>query len=104
MANSASNSVSSVQRIWRGHGLQPHRVRQFKLTTEPAFAAKLRDVAGLHVDPPTHAVVLSVDEKSQLQALARAQDPLPMKPGQPTTTSATAPRPCLPPSTSWRAR
>jgi transposase len=85
MAKAAAISVSSVQRIWRGHGLQPHRVRQFKLSTDPAFAAKLRDVVGLYVDPPAHAVVLSVDEKSQIQALARTQDPLPMKSGQPTT-------------------
>jgi transposase len=85
MAKAASISVSSVQRIWRGHGLQPHRVRQFKLSTDPAFATKLRDVVGLYVDPPAHAVVLSVDEKSQIQALARTQAPLPMKPGQPTT-------------------
>ena len=85
MSKVAAISVSSVQRIWRGHGLQPHRVRQFKLSTDPAFAAKLRDVVGLYVDPPAHAVVLSVDEKSQIQALARTQDPLPMKPGQPTT-------------------
>ena len=77
----AAISISSVQRIWRGHGLQPHRVRQFKLSTDPAFAAKLRDVVGLYVDPPAHAVVLSVDEKSQIQALARTQAPLPMKPG-----------------------
>jgi transposase len=85
MAKVACVSVSSVQRIWRGHGLQPHRVRQFKLSTDPAFAAKLRDVVGLYVDPPAHAVVLSVDEKSQIQALARTQAPLPIKAGQPTT-------------------
>ena len=85
MSKAAAISVSSVQRIWRGHGLQPHRVRQFKLSTDPAFAAKLRDVVGLYVDPPAHAVVLSVDEKSQIQALARTQAPLPMKPGHPTT-------------------
>ena len=85
MSKAAAISVSSVQRIWWGHGLQPHRVRQFKLSTDPAFAAKLRDVVGLYVDPPAHAVVLSVDEKSQIQALARTQEPLPMKPGQPTT-------------------
>ncbi|WP_419952166.1 IS630 family transposase [Methylobacterium sp.] len=85
MSKATAISVSSVQRIWRGHGLQPHRVRQFKLSTDPAFAAKLRDVVGLYVDPPAHAVVLSVDEKSQIQALARTQAPLPMKPGQPTT-------------------
>ena len=85
MSKVAAISISSVQRIWRGHGLQPHRVRQFKLSTDPAFATKLRDVVGHYVDPPAHAVVLSVDEKSQIQALARAQAPLPMKPGQPTT-------------------
>ncbi|CAM3022863.1 hypothetical protein JHFBIEKO_3122 [Methylobacterium mesophilicum] len=85
MSKAVSISVSSVQRIWRGHGLQPHRVQQFKLSTDPTFAAKLRDVAGLYVDPPAHAVILSVDEKSKIQALARTQDPLPMKPGPPTT-------------------
>ncbi len=85
MSKVTAISISSVQRIWRRHGLQPHRVRQFKLSTDPAFAAKLRDVVGLYVDPPAHAVVLSVDEKSQIQALARTQAPLPMKPGQPTT-------------------
>ncbi len=85
MAEAAGISVSSVQRIWRGHGLQPHQVRQFKLSTDPAFAAKLRDVIGPYVAPPTHAVVLSVDERSKIQALARTQAPLPMKAGQPTT-------------------
>ena len=69
MAKAAEISVSSVQRIWRAHGLQPHRVRQFKLSTDPQFAAKLREIVGLYVDPPTHTIVLSVDEKSQIQAL-----------------------------------
>jgi transposase len=63
MAKAAGISVSSVQRIWRAHGLQPHRVRQFKLSNDPQFVAKLRDVVGLYVDPPAHAIVLSVDEK-----------------------------------------
>ena len=72
MAKTAGISVSSVQRIWRAHGLQPHRVRQFKLSTDPQFAAKLRDIVGLYVDPPAHAIVLSVDEKSQIQALDRS--------------------------------
>ncbi|CAO4176280.1 hypothetical protein CFFPNG_02747 [Methylorubrum aminovorans] len=81
MAKAASISVSSVQRIWRGYGLQPHRVRQFKLSADPIPAAKLRDVVGLYVDLPAHAVVLSADEKSQIQALARTQDTLPMKRG-----------------------
>ncbi len=70
-------SASSVQRIWRAHGLQPHRLRQFKLSNDPNFAAKLRDIVGLYVDPPAHAVVLSVDEKSQIQALDRTHPPLP---------------------------
>ena len=82
MARVAAISVTSVQRIWRAHGLQPHRVRQFKLSNDPAFAEKLRDVAGLYVDPPAHAVVLSVDEKSQIQALDRTQPGLPMKKGR----------------------
>jgi len=75
-------SVSSVQRIWRAHGLQPHRVRQFKLSRDRQFVEKLRDVVGLYVDPPAHAVVLSVDEKSQIQALDRTQPGLPMKKGR----------------------
>ena len=82
MAKVSGISVSSVQRIWRGHGLQPHRVRQFKLSNDPQFAAKLRDIVGLYVDPPAHAVVLSVDEKSQIQALDRTQPGLPMKKGR----------------------
>jgi hypothetical protein len=82
MAKAAGVSVSSVQRIWRAHGLQPHRVRLFKLSKDPAFVDKLRDVAGLYVDPPAHAVVLSVDEKSQIQALDRTQPGLPMKKGR----------------------
>lgn len=75
-------SVSSVHRLWRAHGLQPHRMRHFKLSNDPAFAAKLRDVVGLYVDPPAHAIVLSVDEKSQIQALDRTQPGLPLKPGR----------------------
>ena len=71
MAKATGISVSSVQRIWRSHGLAPHRVRQFKLSNDPKFADKLKDVVGLYVDPPAHAVVLSVDEKSQIQALDR---------------------------------
>lgn len=82
MAKAAGISVSSVQRIWRAHGLQPHRVRQFKLSTDPQFAAKVRDIVGLYVDPPAHAIVLSVDEKSQIQALDRSQPGLPLKKGR----------------------
>ena len=82
MAQAAGISVSSVQRIWRSHGLQPHRMRQFKLSNDPLFAAKVRDIVGLYVDPPAHAVVLSVDEKSQIQALDRTQPGLPLKKGR----------------------
>ena len=82
MAEQVGISVSSVQRIWRAHGLQPHRLRQFKLSNDPQFAAKLRDIVGLYVDPPAHAVVLSVDEKSQIQALDRSQPGQPLKRGR----------------------
>src|SRR6201995_5609087 len=71
MATETGISVSSVQRIWRKHGLQPHRTRQFKLSNDPQFAAKLHEIVGLYVDPPAHTVVLSIDEKSQIQALDR---------------------------------
>jgi transposase len=82
MAELVGISVSSVQRIWRAHGLQPHRWRQFKLSNDPHFAAKVRDIVGLYVNPPAHAIVLSVDEKSQIQALDRTQPGLPLKPGR----------------------
>ncbi len=82
MAERCGISESAVRRIWRAHGLAPHRWRQFKLSTDPSFVAKLRDVVGLYVDPPAHAIVLSVDEKSQIQALDRSQPGLPMKPGR----------------------
>jgi hypothetical protein len=64
LAAASGISLCSVQRIWAAHGLQPHPVRRFKLSQDPAFAAKLRDVAGLYLDPPAHSLVLSVDEKS----------------------------------------
>ena len=82
MAQENGISASSVQRIWRRHGLRPHRVRQFKLSNDRQFASKLRDIVGLYVDPPAHAVVLSIDEKSQIQALDRTQPGLPMKKGR----------------------
>ncbi|YBW40943.1 IS630 family transposase [Nitrobacter sp. TKz-YC01] len=75
-------SLRSVQRILEAHQLAPHRIRRFKLSNDPKFAEKLKDVIGLYVDPPAHAVVLSVDEKSQIQALDRTQPGLPMKPGR----------------------
>jgi transposase len=82
MAKAVGVSVSSVQRIWRAHGLQPHRVRMFKLSKDPEFTAKVRDIVGLYLDPPAHAIVLSVDEKSQIQALDRTQPGLPLKKGR----------------------
>ena len=71
MARAAGIAASTVQAIWKAHGLSPHRWRNFKLSTDPAFAEKLTDIVGLYVDPPAHAVVLSIDEKSQIQALDR---------------------------------
>ena len=82
LAKVAGISLRSVQRILDAHQLTPHRIRTFKLSNDPRFAEKLRDVVGLYVDPPVHAVVLSVDEKSQIQALDRTQPGLPMKPGR----------------------
>jgi len=83
MAEASGLSVSTVQRIWRAFGLQPHRLETFKLSTDPDFVAKVRDVVGLYVSPPQHALVLCVDEKSQIQALDRTQPLLPLRPGQP---------------------
>ena len=82
MARQTGLSVSTVQRIWRAFGLKPHRQETFKLSTDPDFVAKVRDVVGLYLSPPEHALVLSVDEKSQIQALDRSQAVIPMRPGQ----------------------
>ena len=82
MAKAIGISVGSVQRIWRAHNLQPHRLRTFKRSRDPSFAAKLTDIVGLYVDPPAHAVVLSIDEKSQIRALDRTQPGLPIQPGR----------------------
>ena len=81
MAKAMGLSVGSVQRIWRAHKLQPHRLRTFKRSRDPGFADKLTDVVGLYVDPPAHAVVLSIDEKSQIQALDRTQPGCRSSPG-----------------------
>jgi transposase len=82
MARASGLSVSTVQRIWRAFGLQPHRLETFKLSTDPDFVAKVRDIVGLYVAPPERAIVLCVDEKSQIQALDRSQPMFPMRPGQ----------------------
>jgi transposase len=83
MAQRAGISHSSVSRIWRTFGLQPHIVRGFKLSNDPQFIEKVRDIVGLYMNPPDHAVVFSFDEKPQIQALERAQPILPMDFGQP---------------------
>ena len=82
MAKAVGISLRSVQRIWEAHRLQPHRIRTFKRSRDPKFIEKLVDVVGLYLDPPEHAVVLSIDEKSQIQALDRTQPGLPLKPGR----------------------
>jgi transposase len=82
MAGASGLSQSTVSRIWRAFGLQPHRSESFKLSTDPFFIEKVRDIVGLYLDPPDRALVLCVDEKSQIQALDRTQPLLPMRPGQ----------------------
>ncbi len=82
MAKAQGVSPATVQRIWDAHGLKPHRVRTFKLSNDPRFSEKLTDVVGLYLNPPEKAIVLCVDEKSQIQALDRTQPSLPMKKGR----------------------
>lgn len=82
MAEACGLSQSTVSRIWRAFGLQPHRSETFKLSKDPLFVEKVRDIVGLYLNPPQRALVLSVDEKSQIQALDRTQPLLPMRPGQ----------------------
>lgn len=82
MARQVGYAPSTVHRIWRAFGLQPHRVETFKLSTDPLFVEKVRDIVGLYLSPPDRALVLCVDEKSQVQALDRTQPLLPMRPGQ----------------------
>ena len=82
MAKEVGVHPTTISRIWRAHGLQPHRIEYFKLSTDPHFVEKLRDVVGLYVDPPERAVVFAFDEKSQIQALDRTQPGLPLKKGR----------------------
>ena len=82
MAAASGVSEASVRRIWHAHGLKPHRVATFKVSNDKHFAEKLEDIVGLYLDPPEHALVLSCDEKSQIQALDRTQPGLPMKRGR----------------------
>ena len=96
-------SKATIARIWRTFGLQAHRVETFKLSADPQFVEKVRDIVGLYLNPPNHAIVLSVDEKSQVQALDRTRPLLPLRPGiaaRQTHDSFGMARPrCLPPWT-----
>ena len=82
MAKAVGVSLRAVQRLWEAHRLQPHPIRTFKRSNDPEFAEKVEDIVGLYMDPPKHAVVVSIDEKSQIQALDRTQPGLPLKPGK----------------------
>jgi len=82
MAEATGLSKATIQRLWRDHGLQPHRIETFKLSSDPQYLEKLHDVVGLYLDPPERAIVFSIDEKSQIQALDRTQPGLPMKKGR----------------------
>jgi len=83
MAAVTGFSHTTIRRMWNAFGLQPHRAETFKLSSDPLFVDKVRDIVGLYLSPPTHALVLCVDEKSQIQALDREQPVLPMMPGMP---------------------
>ena len=82
MAEAVGLSESTIGRIWKAHGLKPHRVETFKLSNDPNFSEKLEDIVGLYLAPPENAVVFSIDEKSQIQALDRTQPGLPLKKGR----------------------
>src|SRR4051812_46119618 len=108
MAAACGLSPATVQRIWRASGLKPHRTEGFALSSDPEFAAKVRDIVGLYLNPPDRALVLCVDEKTEMQALERTQPVLPMRPGQPERRSSdyivmARPR-CSPPWTCGWAR
>jgi len=93
MGRAAGVSEATVRRIWRAHGLKPHRVRSFKLSNDPQFAEKLEAIVGLYLNPPEHALVLSLDEKSRIQALDRRQPGLPLKRGRGQTMTHDSQRP-----------
>ena len=101
MAKAQGISKSTVQSIWDDHQLKPHLTSSFKFSRDPDFVEKLTEIIDVYFTPPQNAIVLCVDEKSQIQALDRTQLGLPLKPGRcqplPTTTSVTAPPPSLPP-------
>lgn len=82
MGQATGHHHAAIARIWQANGLEPHRVKRFKLSRDPKFVMKLRDVVGLYLDPPARALVFSFDEKSQIQALDRTQPGLPLKKGR----------------------
>jgi len=108
MAAATGMSQSAISRIWRAFALKPHQIETFKLSPDPQFIDKVRDIVGLYLNPPEAAVVLCVDEKSQIQALDRSAPVLPLMPGcprdRPTTTSETGPATSTPHSMSPPAR
>jgi len=85
MSKATDISMASVQRIWRAFGLKPHLEQTFKPSTDPAFVDKVHDIVGLYLNPPDKALVLCIDEKSQIQALDRTQPGLPLTSGHPVT-------------------
>jgi transposase len=103
LAQAVGLKRTTVAQIWRAFGLQPHRSETFKLSTDPLFVEKVRDIVGLYLDPPARALVLCVDEKPSIQATEGTAPVLPMRPGQPsavrTTTCGTARATCSPRST-----
>ncbi len=103
MAKEAKLSQTAVSRIWRAFGLQPHRQETFKLSTDPLFVEKTRDIVGLYIDPPVKAMVLCVDEKSQIQALDRTQPILPLAPGMPLAQLLARAQPALAAALAWCA-
>jgi hypothetical protein len=105
MAKEQGVSASTIHKIWKAYGLQPHRVETFKLSQDPKFVEKLTDVVGLYMNPPEKAVVLCVDEKTQIQALDRTQPGLPIKKGRcGMITNGTGQHLCLLHLTSWMGR
>src|SRR5215212_2589999 len=88
MAAACGLSAATVQRVWRAFGLKPHRIEGFQLSSDPDFVAKVRDIVGLYLNPPDRALVLCVDEKTEMQAIERTQPVLPMRPGQPERRSS----------------
>ena len=108
MAEHQAMSKSTISNIWRSHNIKPHRVKTFKLSRDPKFVEKLTDVIGLYLNPPEHALVLCVDEKSQIQALDRTQPGLPLKKGRCGTMTHDYKRngttTCSPRWNCWRAK